>query len=607
MTVGKAPRFEKRRVQEWLELAEQGKIALPSFQRSYIWKSSQSIADYLQAVFENRPTGVFLVLKTNGEPQFASRSLKGMDAQSGTVDELLLDGQQRLTSLWAAFEGTTKVTYYVEVGSLAEHDVSVRDVWFWLDGSAKGKEMSVQKNAYRANLVPVSILRDKPTSPGGPWPIWEWCSEAVDDAHAARDLERAISRLKEEVLLQRDLYYCELDADTEKDKAIEIFVQSNKSSVKVNDFDIAVALALDEGGENLRDRISDFNRESEVTRHYFDADEDNEEAVIAPLGEWLLFGACMSIKGIAPKRRRFDEVVKELFRPGRKNADRVLNGLLRNVDAALNIMAVHGVATRDLLPALPPLHVLTALQEDLKGLTAATKQGIANRLISAYLWRSFFTDRYEAKANDRLFEDYKALKKCIGVIRKTGALGPSAEVPIFKEEEYPLPDASVLGDLEDPKVPWIKGANRLGRAVVAISLCEVPIDWATKDRLDARKLRELKGDENLHRHHIFPREVLKGVGLEKPLIYHGLNGAVLAGPTNKEFSSKVPAKYLRGILERQPGLKEKTLKVRVESHLVPYDVLIKDGDVEEIYREFIENRAELVARRINELAEWPGV
>ena len=602
--MGKAPRFEKRRVQEWLELAEQGKIALPSFQRSYVWKSNQSIADYLQAVFENRPTGIFLVLKTNGEPQFASRSLKGMDVEGERADELLLDGQQRLTSLWDAFNGSAAVGYYVEVGSLTQHDVSVRDVRFWSDGSATGRRMRDPENAYKKNLVPVSILRDKSSSPGELGQIWEWCRAAVNDPDDARRLERAINCLQKEVLLQRDLHYCELDADTEKDKAIEIFVQSNKSSVKVNDFDIAVALALDEGDENLRERISDFSRQSEVIRHYFNADEDDEEAVIAPLGEWLLFSACMTVKGIAPKKRRFEEVIRDVFQPGGEDPDQLLDGLLHNVAGALNKLSEHGVATRDMLPALPPVHVLTSLQDKLNALTTATELGIANRLISAYLWRSFFTERYEAKANDRLFEDYNALKKCMRVIKETGTLGPSDGVPIFNDDEYPLPSVEMLSNLAPPMVPWIKGANRLGRAVAAISMCGVPIDWATKDRLDARKMRELKGEGKLDRHHIFPRKVLSGLG--KRVINHGLNGVVLAGPTNKEFSTKVPAEYLGGILERQRGLTERELRERVESHLVPYDVLMKDGEVPDIYREFIQSRAELVARKIRELVKWPG-
>ena len=606
MTAGNAPRFGDRRVQEWLELAEQGKIALPSFQRSYVWKSNQSIADYLHAVFENRPTGVFLVLKTNGRPQFRSRSLKGMEVEAGRANELLLDGQQRLTSLWAAFEGSAEVTYYVEVRSLAEFDVSVRDIRFWSDRSAEGREMKVQQNAYRANMVPVAILRDKPTSPGGLGQIWEWCNAALNDANDARMLERAINCLQKEVLFQRNLHYCELDADTEKDKAIDIFVQSNKSSVKVNEFDIAVALALGEGGEYLRDRISDFNLQSNVIRHYFNADEDDEEAVIAPLGERLLFSACIAVKGVAPKRSRFDDVIEDVFQSDGRNADRLLAGLLHNVEAGLTMLSEHGVATGDMLPALPSLHVLTALQDHFKELKSAAELGIANRLISAYLWRSFFTERYEAKANDRLFEDYEALKKCIGYIKEKGALGPFEEVPIFRDREYPLPGAEMLGNLENPKVPWIKGASRLGRAVAALSLCGAPIDWATKDKLNANKLRQLKSKGKLHRHHIFPRKVLGDAGMGRPLIYHGLNGVVLSKPTNSEFSKNVPADYLRGILKRQRGLREEALRKRVESHLVPYDVLFKEGDVGDIYRQFIARRAELLADKIAELAEWPG-
>ena len=86
---GFAPaRFEKRRIQEWLEMAESGQLALPSFQRSYVWKNKQSVADYLSAVFRNRPTGIFLVLKTNGKPQFPVRTIRGVEADPGQARSL---------------------------------------------------------------------------------------------------------------------------------------------------------------------------------------------------------------------------------------------------------------------------------------------------------------------------------------------------------------------------------------------------------------------------------------------------------------------------------------------------------------------------------------
>ena len=102
MPIQRTTRYADRSVLDWLKMADNGSIALPSFQRSYIW-DNQRIANYLSALFEDKPTGIFLVLEThNGKPHFVSRALKGSDADLTEVKELLLDGQQRLTSLWNA-------------------------------------------------------------------------------------------------------------------------------------------------------------------------------------------------------------------------------------------------------------------------------------------------------------------------------------------------------------------------------------------------------------------------------------------------------------------------------------------------------------------------
>ena len=68
MSDPKPPKLEKRRIQEWLALTENGVIALtslPSFQRSYFWNCRQSITDYLTAVFTKCPAGAFLVVRAN--------------------------------------------------------------------------------------------------------------------------------------------------------------------------------------------------------------------------------------------------------------------------------------------------------------------------------------------------------------------------------------------------------------------------------------------------------------------------------------------------------------------------------------------------------------
>ena len=406
--------IREREIQDWLALAESGALALPSFQRSYVWKRPRLIADYLLAVLQNRPTGVFLLLETDGEPQFESRTLRGIDADTATVKELLLDGQQRLTSLWQAFTGNARVAYFVEFTSLENRDFTVVDVVPESERSIRGRALQGARRAFSENLVPLTILRDVLEEPDDDLgAIWCWCSVAVNDANEAQRLTRSLTRVGLD-LLKRDLHYFELGSETDRRLAIDIFVQSNQSSVKVNEFDIAVALALGEAETNLRDALSDFHQQSSVTRHYVGNNSDENESAIAPLGEWVLFSACMSEKGFAPKRQRFEDVIKEVFGTERENSQEPVDALLGDVESALSVLADHGARTRQTLPTLPALHVLAALQRELAELTKASHQGLGNKLISAYVWRSFFTNRYEAKANDRLFEDWENCASVFG-------------------------------------------------------------------------------------------------------------------------------------------------------------------------------------------------
>ena len=119
------PIYDSRSVKDWLEMADRGEVLLPNFQRSFVWKPKQT-ADYLMALLENRPTGILLVLEATDPLQFKSRFLHGHDftrdvsTETGKQPrELVLDGQQRLTSLWGALRGTADKRYFIRVIDLA--------------------------------------------------------------------------------------------------------------------------------------------------------------------------------------------------------------------------------------------------------------------------------------------------------------------------------------------------------------------------------------------------------------------------------------------------------------------------------------------------------
>ena len=604
MQISMRKNFKDRKIQEWLTLAQSGALALPSFQRSYVWKRPQAVKEYLLAAFQDHPTGVFLVLNTSKEHQFKSRTLKGIEADSDSARELLLDGQQRLTSLWTAVNGLAPVKYYLRITNLIDGAPVLKDIEFASDRSSRGKFLAEPSRALQEELIPLDIIREEPSDEDFD-PIWSWClSACMDNPHSARKLTRRMTKFGDYIMGQT-LHYCELSSDTTRREAIDIFVQSNKSSVKVGEFDIAVALAEEEANLRVRDSIAEFHHDSEVTRHYVGGVDNDSEEALSRLGEWVLFSGCIIKKRAAPKRSRFEEVVTDVLAATENSSEDLLRELLENVESALSALAEHGARTRQTVPTLPTLHVLASIQDDLRKLKKASEQALGKRLISAFIWRAFFTKRYEATANDRLFEDFLKLQCCLDSIKKSGRYKHSNLPPIFDESQHPLPTSEELGNLGSP-IPWIRSASRLGRAIAALQLERDPFDWITGEKLDIIKVRELEEQGKLDRHHVFPKQILKE-SFPKEQVDHALNGVLLAKWTNQALSKKDPSTYLTQIANLPSTTSEDELRHRVESHLVPFGLLREPGRVETRYKKFIKERARIVAARMREVCEPPKI
>ncbi len=194
------------------------------------------------------------------------------------------------------------------------------------------------------------------------------------------------------------------------------------------------------------------------------------------------------------------------------------------MDAALRFTAARGGATKRILPAWPPVHVIAALQEDLRQLDADMRR-TAGRVLSAYLWRGFLTERYAKLANTRLHEDYTGLRAYIRAMasarRRGDAEPPLDDISIFDEGEYPLPDTREL-----TRAGWIGTASRLGRAIAAVAMQGSPLDWVTGKRLDPDRVRSLEDDRKLERRHVFPPAKFESDLGDKLRL--GLNGVLLS-------------------------------------------------------------------------------
>ena len=92
----------KTQLGKLLEDVVEGRIQLPDFQRGWVWDDGH-IRSLLVSIARSFPIGAVMLLETGGEARFQVRAVEGVDLpgrqRAGLAELLILDGQQRLTSL----------------------------------------------------------------------------------------------------------------------------------------------------------------------------------------------------------------------------------------------------------------------------------------------------------------------------------------------------------------------------------------------------------------------------------------------------------------------------------------------------------------------------
>src|SRR5690349_3273432 len=80
-----------------------GRLQLPDFQRGWVW-DDEHIAVVITSVARSFPIGAVMTLRTGGEVRFKPRPVEGaiFKGDPPEPERLLLDGQQRLTSMFQA-------------------------------------------------------------------------------------------------------------------------------------------------------------------------------------------------------------------------------------------------------------------------------------------------------------------------------------------------------------------------------------------------------------------------------------------------------------------------------------------------------------------------
>ena len=148
-----------RELKELLGQINRGESALPDFQRDFVWEP-RATQELIVSIANNYPAGSLLRIR-NTHGLFANREFQGAPPLNGTrATFLVLDGQQRLTSLYQAFYGVGEHRFFLRLKVLMDSG-DFEEAIFHRRTSIKSakrlEDIAIQASEL---IVPLNVLKD---------------------------------------------------------------------------------------------------------------------------------------------------------------------------------------------------------------------------------------------------------------------------------------------------------------------------------------------------------------------------------------------------------------------------------------------------------------
>jgi hypothetical protein len=550
-----------RTLPDWFTRIRTGQTVLPRFQRFEAWGHS-NITQLFNTILQELPIGAVLILEVGNSEPFISRPLKGISKVNERVNEQLLDGQQRLTALWRGLhnnyedrtyflifreEEETGKPYYVD--SIArwekEDDEELRPFW-----------ANRPKSQWERRMVPLHLCAPELEAQQE---FRQWVNQAIADPAERDALTDKISLIRQ-LFASFNLPFLYLPVKTKPETALDVFIKMNTTAAPLTAYDIVVAQVEAGMGKSLHDMVADLKGACPSIAAYYWPEE-------------LVLSSSALLQNRIPSNATYISGTENFAKKLLENWDTLLEGAKRSV----SFLEEERLFDAQRLPSEIVIPVLVALWGAAPdGLDA---EGRARSILKKYLWRAFFSNRYEKSTSSRSLTDFQELRL---LITDGGSIKPT----IFDDELHKLPEIQELIG-----AGWPVRKDRLARAILAVALRNGGRDLAdggsvTRDNLAKREY-----------HHLFPDAHLKRIGIPDDQIYHSLNCALVTWRTNRNISDKEPEHYLAERLDgTNLGIDE--VKDRLASHLIPFDAMIA-GD----YPKFLATRAELIYAAMQKLCE----
>ncbi|WP_349826820.1 GmrSD restriction endonuclease domain-containing protein [Brevibacterium litoralis] len=518
---------------DYLKWTRDGKLQLPDFQRGYKWEDER-IRQLVITVLRGHPMGAVMLLETgNDQVRFKPKPISGSDAPSGSEPRwLLLDGQQRLTSLTQAMSGDGVVKtsdargksverrYFVDIRLALEGEDRIDEAVISMPADGKEREnfgrdivrdVSTPELQQAEGLFPVNLVLSY-------YDAQDWLFNLED-----RELHK---RFSQEVLAPANMYQIpaiSLDRTTSKAAVATVFEKVNTGGVPLTVFELLTSTFAGDA-DYFRDHGKDFRLkddwdelEKDFARFEVLSGVKSTEFLqaVTLLTTRERNRASTSSRPPAVSAKREDVLKLELVDYLRWR-DAVRDGFLW-AGRFLNDLCVFDTRFLPYQTQIVPLAVLRVV---LGG--TAEAHGVVERIRQWY-WSGVLGELYGAATETRFVRDIEQVAPW--AVGETDVVPGTVAEASFSESRF--------FSLRTRNAAAYKG-------LYALQVAQGAMDWVKDHRFDLQTHKDLATDI----HHVFPQAWSKNNDIEPERFDSIVNKTPLSAETNRAIGGGAPSQYL---------------------------------------------------------------
>jgi hypothetical protein len=555
-----------------------GEIGLPDIQRPFVWKNSK-VRDLFDSMYKGYPVGYFLFWQNS---LTESKRVIGAEQKQKSARLVIVDGQQRLTSLYAVINN-------IEVLRESFEKEKIQIAFNPLEERFEVADAAIKRD--KAYIPDISIVWDKDNS------ILEIIRDYLGDIQENRELsdtekkeiETRILRLQK--LLGFPFTVLELAADVDEEAVSDVFVRINSKGTPLNQADFILTLMSvfwDEGRAELEKFCREARKPSKGEGSPFNYFIEPYPDQLLRVGVGVAFKRARLqyvysiLRGKDLETEKFsDERRVEQFELLKDAQSRVLN--LQYWHDFMNCIRQAGFRSGRMISSQNNL--LFSYMLYLIGRTEYKVPEFSLRqVIARWFFMSSLTGRFTGAPESAMEFDLARLRDIKTADGFINMLSRTCEVALTGDFwAVSLPNDMATSSSRSPSLFAYHAALVLLDAKALFSKIKV------SDLLDP-SVKAIRSA--VERHHLFPKGYLNSLGLTSVRDTNQIaNYALVEWGDNVDISDKSPSQYLPDMKAR---FDQSELEQMYHMHALPL------GWENLEYAEFLERRRELIANIIYE-------